>query len=97
MWLSFFILSILSVLLFGILAKVLNLLMRDNGKKISLFHMLFAGAFMAAFFMFMPIHLSADEAGIANSILLSILNSMQIFALGSDFSIVRNSMPFCVS
>ncbi len=95
MWISFFTLSVLSLLLLGALAVPINLFLQKKGKKISLFNMLFAGVFFAAFFMFLPVHISVAESGIVQPLILSLFNSMQIFALGTEFSLVSNSMPFC--
>lgn len=95
MWISYFVLSISSLIIFGVLANVLNLFMHKKGKKISLFNMLFAGVFVSAFFMFMPIHTVTTESGKARPIILSLFNSMQIFALGTEYSVVNDSMAFC--
>ncbi len=95
MWVSYFILSISSLIIFGVLANILNLFMHKKGKKISLFNMLFAGVFVSAFFMFMPIHTVTTDSGVARPIILSLFNSMQIFALGTEYSVVNDSMVFC--
>ncbi len=97
MWIRFFVLSISSIAFFGVLAYLLNLIMSGKGKKISVFKMLFAGVFFAAFFMFMPIHAADAESGIAKAVVLSLFNSMQTFALGAEFTIVNEGISYCTA
>ena len=59
--------------------------------KISLFHALFAGVLAASVVMFFPIHFSSVELtffGGLRALLLSLFNSIQIFAAGCEFGVV---------
>ena len=95
MWFSFFLLSLLSIsfaILFIIIEKIVKI---KNFEDISPFHILFISVFFAAFFMFMPIHIVKTNCGVLHSILLSIFNSMQVFTIGTEYSVVSDSMVFC--
>ena len=99
MWLSCFLVSI------GCLFIAVFFSLWENGKgklakkrKISLFHCLFAGVFVAAVLMFLPIHCEGTEDtlfGLWRAFLLSVFHSMQVFTIGCDFGVVKGSMEFC--
>lgn len=95
MWTSFFVLSISSLIFFGLLAGLLNWLAYKRGKRVSVFRMLFAGVFLAAFLVFMPVHMATIETGIDGHILLALFNTIQTFALGTEFSVILDGIPFC--
>lgn len=66
--------------------------------KLGLFNLLFAGVFVAALFMFFPTHSVAAGAtmlGGWRAFLLSVFNTMQVFAIGCEFNVVKESMVHC--
>ncbi len=66
--------------------------------KFNLFNSLFAGVFVAALFAFFPVHrvmAESGEWGEWQAILLSLFNTMQIFALGCEFGVVSDGMLQC--
>ncbi|MBE6592053.1 MAG: hypothetical protein E7646_08450 [Ruminococcaceae bacterium] len=98
MWFFCFLSSIACLVLAILLAFALKNNKLTKKRKISAFHCLLIGVFVASLFMFFPIHqLSADPTvgGIWRAILLSLFNSMQIFALGCEFNVVFESIGFC--
>ncbi len=95
MWIVFFTLSILSVALMGGMAGVINYLNRGRREKISLFQMLFAGVFLAVFFIFLPVQIVDAQGGLARPILLSLFHAMQIFTLGTDYSMIDEAISAC--
>lgn len=98
MWLTFFALSVSCLLFVLVFSFAINSRRAVNKKKFNLFNSLFAGVFVAAFFMFMPTHLSTAELSIIcclRAVLLSIYNSMQVFATGCEFGNVLNNMAQC--
>ncbi len=98
MWLVFLTLSVASLIVTGLLSFGINGIRTSRKKKFNLFNMLFAGVFFSAFFMFMPTHLAtADLSGIGylRAILLSVFNSMQVFAAGCEFGNVVDNMSQC--
>ncbi len=95
MWISYLFLSISSLLIFVMIGALLNNIMKKKGRIINFFNIVFAGVFVSSLFMFMPIHLATNEYGIIRSVILSIFNSMQIFALGTEFEVVNAGIPYC--
>lgn len=98
MWLVFLILSVTSLIVAGLLSFGINGIRVSRKKKLNLFNALFAGVFVSAFFMFMPTHLAtADLSGIGylRATLLSVFNSMQVFAAGCEFENVVENMSQC--
>ncbi len=98
MWLTCFTLSFGCFILSAIISFVLHKSRFAKKRKFSLFHSLFAGVFIAALFMFFPIHSVTAEATLLSAwraFLLSVFNSMQVFAIGCEFNVVKESMMFC--
>ena len=66
--------------------------------KIGTFKSLFAGVFGAVVFAFYPVHFFAAERtllGAWRAFLLSLFNSMQVFAIGCDFEVVTTGIKGC--
>ena len=66
--------------------------------KISLFHCLLAGMFAASLFLFFPVQRVAAEPTLLGgwrAFTLSVFNSMQVFAIGGDFGIIKENIAFC--
>ena len=98
MWTIFFLLSIFSLIVVVVFSFVLNHVRSINQKKFNLFNALFAGVFVSAFFMFMPTHLATAELsviGYLRATLLSVFNSIQVFAAGCEFGNVAENMTQC--
>ena len=98
MWLAGLILSIGVLILMGVIAVSINNSGFVKKHRFSLFHALFAGVFFAAIIMFFPIHYVLEEAtawGVWRAFLLSVFNSMQIFAIGCEFSIAKEGIDLC--
>lgn len=98
MWVIFFVLSVFALVFMAVIPFFVNNCTPGSKRKVGLFNCLFAGVFISAFFVFLPIHiLSADNTllGFWRIVLLSVFNSMQVFAIGCDFGIIRDSMIYC--
>lgn len=79
MWLTFLALSVSCLILAAVFSLAINSRRAVNKKKFNLFNSLFAGVFVAAFFMFMPTYLSTAELSVIGglrAVLLSIFNSI---------------------
>ena len=95
MWHLFFALSIFSVV--AAVAIALAVGGRKRG-KLNLFNFLLGGVAVACFFMFMPIHLVVVEQSLLGSIravLLSVFNTIQVFAFGCEFGVVTEGLEYC--
>ncbi len=98
MWSICFWISIGCLFLAAIFSPIMNRSEFAKKRKFSLFRSLFAGVFIAAIFMFFPIHIVTAETtllGGLRAFLLSVFNSMQVFAIGCEFNVVKESMMFC--
>ncbi len=95
MWEIGLVLSWAAFVLGALLPIGINLFRRKDQKKVSTFHVWFAGMFLAAFFLLMPVHIATTEAGWLRPVFLSLFNAIQIFALGMEYAIVSDSLPFC--
>ena len=98
MWLASLIISIASLILMGIIAVAVNSSNYAKKHSFSLFNALFVGVFIAAIIMFYPVHFALEEAtalGIWRAVLLSIFNSIQIFAGGCEFAVILDGLSFC--
>lgn len=98
MWLTSLIISVGVLILFGVISIVINNSSFTQKHKFSLFNSLFAGVFVSAIVMFYPIHYVLEESsllGVIRAILLSIFNSMQIFALGCEFAVAQEGLVHC--
>lgn len=98
MWLTFLVLSVSCLILAAVFSFAINSRRVVNKKKFNLFNSLFAGVFVAAFFMFMPTYLSTAELsviGVLRAVLLSIFNSIQVFTAGCEFGNVLENMAQC--
>ncbi|MBE6870398.1 MAG: urea transporter [Ruminococcaceae bacterium] len=98
MWLACFLLSIGCLVLSIVSSAAINSNRIIKKYKINLFNLLFASVFIATVFMFFPTHSAFAEetlSGEWRAFLLSVFNSMQVFTIGCEFSIVTDSMIFC--
>jgi len=98
MWFICLIISISCIFLAALFSCAINKSKLSRKHKIGLFKSLFAGVFIAALFMFFPIHTVTAEATLLGgwrAFLLSVFNSMQVFAIGCEFNVVKESMMFC--
>ncbi len=98
MWASCFFLSIGCLILAAVFSLVINKIKLSKKRKFNLFNFLFAGVFISALFMFLPVHSATSPQtflGGCRAFLLSVFNSMQVFALGCEFAIVEESISYC--
>lgn len=98
MWINYLLLSIASLIGIAVLSFVANGMSVHKKKNFSLFNSLFASVFISAFLMFMPIHIvtgNSSVVGIIRAVFLSLFNSIQIFALGSEFTVITDSISYC--
>ena len=98
MWLICLILSVGCLCLFAVVSLGVNGSKLGRNKKFSLFKALFAGVFVSALIMFIPIHREAADgsfAGIWRVFWLSVFNAMQTFGLGCEFAVVTDGMTTC--
>ncbi len=100
MWLGCLFVSIGCLVAAGILSFPVSWADFSKKRGFTLFRGLIVGVFAANFFMFMPVHISSSDTsvyGIIMSLLLSFLNSIQMFATGCEFSVVKDSIAYCPS
>ena len=94
MWITCFGLSIGSLM-----AAAAILIITSNSRcRFNVFNTLFAGVLGAVFFVFIPIHIVKAEPtilGIWKTLLLSVFNTIQVFASGCEFGIVTESIGYC--
>ena len=98
MWLVCFLISVGCPVLAGALWLLASRIFWARKRKISLFHTLFAGVFAALIFMFIPIHIESsgmNAPGVIKILLLSVFNSIQVFAAGCEFGIVNETIQSC--
>lgn len=98
MWLQNIIIAVFAPLLLFLISFVLNRTNFSKRRWLSLINTLLVGVFVSAFFMFVPIHYAScvkTLAGKAQAVLLSLFNSMQIFALGCEFAFVDEHLSAC--
>lgn len=98
MWKICFLISATCLLISLIVPFAMNKTCLGGKRKKSLFHSLFAGVFFATFFMFLPVHMAASavthmDAG--RAFLLAVFSSMQVFTIGCDYNVVKESMMYC--
>ena len=98
MWLVGLIISVGSLILMGAISVAINNSNYTKKHRFNLFNALFAGVFIAAIIMFYPVHYAQEEAaglGVWRAFLLSLFNSMQIFAGGCEFAVVKEGLVLC--
>ena len=98
MWLLCLCVSVGCLILSGIIPLVLNRREKEGKHKLGLFHALFAGVFGAVLVVFFPIHrvLTAGSfLGGWRALMLSAFHAMQVFTVGCEFSVVKESMTAC--
>ncbi|MBO5935649.1 MAG: hypothetical protein J6Q94_09215 [Clostridia bacterium] len=98
MWYQYLFLSVASLIAIVLFAVVYSKTSKGKKKKISIFNFVIFGVLLASFFMFMPIHIVTGTELTwwpARAVILSIFNAVQIFALGSEFAVVTDSMSYC--
>lgn len=92
MWPICFVLSVGCIVLPVALALMISG-KTAKGQRTNPVNLLFAGVFLAAFFLFFPIHKSTT--GLGQAMLLSVFNSIQVFASGCEFQVITGSMEAC--
>ena len=95
MWLLCFVLSLVCLLTVAIISFAISSVSR---KKHNVFNILFGGIFSASLFAFIPINVFTTELSVLNAVrvfMLSVFNSMQLFTIGGDFSVIEARMILC--
>lgn len=98
MWFTCFVLSILCLIVFAVCAIAYSGTVRAKKSGFNLFNCLFAGVFVATFFMFIPVHTVTAEvsrSGAFRTVFLSIYSSMQVFTIGCEFGNVVDAVEHC--
>jgi len=98
MWLTCLLLSVGCLCLFAVVSIGVNGSKFGHNRNFSLLKVLFAGVFVSALIIFIPVHReSADGsfAGIWRVLWLSVFNAMQTFGMGCEFGVVTESMTTC--
>ena len=98
MWLTFLTLSVLCLVMTTVSALIIKCGRTEKSKTINCFNLLLVGIFLSSFFMFIPIHVVTEElsfAGGVRAVLLSLFNSMQVFAFGCEFDNLVGSIAYC--
>ncbi len=94
MWKGYLGASVGCLLLAVVIGFVLSQFCRVRKRKFPLFQFLFAGVFLSAFILFIPIN-SGDgtAAGVVfRTVLLAVFKAMQIFTIGCEFSDVAQAV-----
>ena len=89
MWQVCFFLSIGCVLL--------TLALLVTGRKRNPLNFLFAGVFVAAMLIFVPVHASAASGVLGDwkTFFLSVFTAMQVFTIGCDYELIAKQMIYC--
>lgn len=98
MWIICFALSIASLVIAMILSLVIANSRLAQKFRFNIFNSLFAGVFIAVLLAFIPIHgVKADFTvlGIWRMFLLSVFNTIQVFASGCEFGVITESIVYC--
>lgn len=100
MWLICLIISMTCFVLSVLIAVEMNRRNYNCSKKRRFhpFNFVAVGVFVAALFMFIPIHNESFETaflGDLRTICLSLFNSMQVFTLGCEFNVVKERIMYC--
>lgn len=99
MWTACFLISVGCLVLAGVFLLAASVMGRHR-KKLGArpFHLLFAGVFAAALFLFLPIDGSAAGMsfwGCWRAFLLSLFHSMQVFTIGCDYNVIAENIARC--
>lgn len=94
MWSACFSLSVACFAVAAAVALVKNNSALVRKYKPGALKMLMAGAFGAAFFLFLPIHF-AQSSGPWPALVLTVLDTIEIFGIGCDFGSVEDAMEYC--
>ena len=100
MWSICFFVSIGCLFLSVIFAVIMNQNEYAKKRRFSIFRIVLAGVFVAALFMFFPIHVANEGLTVGGGwrgFCLSLFNSMQVFTLGCEFNVVKEGMQFVVA
>ena len=100
MWLVFLCLSVGCVVIDFATSTVLSNTKFGKKHNFRLFYSLLSGVFMASVFMFIPIHIASAPLSFLNvwkSVLLSLINTIQMFTFGCEFEVVTATIEQCPS
>ena len=100
MWLAGLLASVSILCLFVAISISVNKSNYTKHHSFNLFNALFIGVLISSITMFYPIHYVLEESsgyGVCRAILLSIFNSIQIFAGGCEFAVIREGLELCPS
>ena len=98
MWYICLVLSVLCLVAIVVATVLINKHRGTKKQKLNMLYMFFVGVGLAAFFMFLAVHIGAAELslpGILQAILLALFNALQLFPLGCEFSVVAEKMAGC--
>lgn len=90
MWSLFLCISICCLLISIAVYIVANIFSSGKKIKIRLLHCMLAGIFAATLVMFFPVHYYDFNWDWLRAVFLSLFNSMQVFALGCEFDVVKD-------
>lgn len=98
MWFASLWLSVCCLVLAAVISFIFSRTGLAKKRKVSMFRGLFLGVFIATVCIFFPIHWATFEVsafGVWCAVLLSVYNSMQVFTIGCEYSVVKESIIFC--
>ncbi len=98
MWIFGFVMSVMCLGAAFVIPLIINYGKRGNKGKISLFKSMFAGVFVSAFWIFLPVIALRFTSGFSGGLqifLLSLFTSMQIFTIGTEFSLITEAIVNC--
>ncbi len=98
MWAVCLAISVCSLPIAACVSFAVNRSKMAEKHKLGLFNALFAGVFIASFFMFIPVHFVRIETTVLESlraVLLSVFHAMQTFTIGCEFTVIEEAMAYC--
>ncbi len=98
MWFACLLISVACLLGAIACAVAINWYKFAKKRNFSVFHLLFAGVVVATLVMFISVHGCTAEAtlwGAWRAFLLSVFNTMQVFTIGCEFSVVKDTLIHC--
>lgn len=98
MWSICLVTAVGCIILFAALSLVISNTRLSKTHKFNLFYAIAAAVFAGAILLFFPVHYSSVEKtllGVVQALLISVFNSIQIFAAGCEFGVIEVGMGYC--
>ena len=90
--------SLICIILSAVASLIINNSRFSKVHKFNLFYALAAAMFVGAIILFFPIHYSTANhtlLGAVQAVLVSVFNSIQLFAAGCEFGVIEVGLSYC--